>query len=271
MKDKPRTELPADQRELLRAFGQFLRGHGNAAAGAATHLNQGPGAFVLYALFLRVLQLGRTVQELGIVGHSLEAQLIARPMVSAALSMLLIAEADSDARAMLFAQFQRKLRRLRSAALVKHGHLGQKRAEELEAAEVALEEQALAAHAAAGTRPADPLGKSTLTWSGLSDHALAQRFKKPGWYDLFYGPMSDQSHVNAAAIGVEISSILQGDVTIGGRFDSPFLPLLAACETASQASEVIDRYFSLGSSDWRSALDDEMTAAINVHVAGRPR
>ena len=87
MKDKPRAELPADQRELLRAFGQFLRGHGDAAVDAAPYLDQGPGAFVLYVLFLRVLQLGRTVQELCIVGHSLEAQLIARAMVSASLSI----------------------------------------------------------------------------------------------------------------------------------------------------------------------------------------
>lgn len=128
---------------------------------------------------------------------------------------------------------------------------------------MALEEQALAEHAAAGTRPSGPLGKSRLTWSGLSDHALAEQFNKPGWYDLFYGPMSDQSHVKAAAIGVELSSILQGDVTIGGRFDSPFLALLAACETATHASEVIDKYFSLGSSGTRSALDDEMKGAIN--------
>jgi hypothetical protein len=266
MKDKSRASLPEHQRELLVSFGKFLRGHAQAAVAASRQLNRGPAAFLLYALLLRVLQLGRAVQELCIVGHALEAQMIARPMVSAALSMLLVAEADGDARALLFAQFQRKLREQRSAALVKHGHLTQQRADALEAAEAATDDQALAAHAAAGTRPAKPLGSSRLTWSGLSDRALAKRFHKSGWYELFYGPMSDQSHVNAAAIGVEISSILQSDVTIGGRFDSPFLVVVAACETASHACEVIDQYFSIGSAAERAAIDTEMKRAIDEFV-----
>lgn len=225
-----------------------------------------PAAFVLYALFLRLLQLGRAVQELCIVGHALEAQLITRPMVSASLSMILIAEGGSNPRALLFAQFQRKLRRQRSAALVKHDHLSRQRAVELEAMEVALEEQALAAHAAAGTVPARRLGPSEQTWSGLSDHALADRFKLPGWYDLFYGPMSDQSHMNAAAIGDEIASLAQGSITVGGRFGSPFLVVLAACETVSHGAEVIDQFFSVGSSAQRKELDDQMLHAVRVYV-----
>ena len=46
---------------------KFVRGHANAAVEASRHLNDGPAAFVLYALFLRLLQLGRAVQELCMV------------------------------------------------------------------------------------------------------------------------------------------------------------------------------------------------------------
>lgn len=195
--------------------------------------------------------------------------MIGRAMVSATLSMLLIAEDDSDSRALLFAQFQRRLRRQRGRALVKHGHLTQKRAGELEAQQVAEERKALEAQARAGTRPAKRLGDHPHGWSGLTDYAMAGRFQKAGWCDLFYGPMSDQSHVNAAAIAGEISSLLQGDVTIGGRFDSPFLVVLAACETVSQAAEVIDRFFSLGTSEVRNELDEEMKRQIGVLASGR--
>ena len=173
MKDKARAGLPEEQRALLAAFGRFLRGQGDAAVPAAQHLTEGPAAFLLYALFLRALQLGRAVQELCIDGHALEAQMIARPMVSGTLSMLLIAQQDSDARALLFAQFQRKVRRQRAAAGVKHGHSTQQRADEVEATEIAEEQLALAAHAAAGLQPANPLGRSPLSWSGLSDRALS--------------------------------------------------------------------------------------------------
>jgi hypothetical protein len=190
-------------------------------------------------------------------------------MVSATLGIMLIAEQDSDSRALLFASFQGTVRRQRAAALVNHGHLTQKRADELEAEQAAEDAKALAAHAAAGTLPAVRLGKTPTGWSGLSDHALAERFKKPGWYDLFYCPMSDQSHVNAAAIGNEISQLLAGNVTIGGTFDSPFLVVLAACETVSHASEALDSFFSLGSTATRAELDREMMQAIGLFVGGR--
>jgi hypothetical protein len=116
----------------------------------------------------------------------------ARAMVSATLSTQLIAEHDSNSRALLFAQFQRRVRRQRAKALIKQGHLTQQKADELEAEELAQEETALAAQAAAGTRPAERLGDSRHGWSGLTDYAFANRFGKSGWYDLFYGPMSDQ-------------------------------------------------------------------------------
>lgn len=79
--------------------------------------------------------------------------------------------------------------------------------------------------------------------------------------------MSDQSHVNAAAIGAEISSLLRGEITIGGRFDSPFLVVVAASETVSHAAEVVDKFFSIGSSTTRAALDEDMKRSISIFVA----
>lgn len=269
MRKTPRQALPEHQRALLAALGRFLRGHTEATVPASQQLSRGPAAFVLYAMFLHTVQQGRALQELCIVGNAIAARLIARAMVSAVLGLLLIAEQDSDARALLFAEFQGTVRRQRAAALVKYGHLTQQRADELEAEQVAEETKALAAHAAAGTRPAARLGRARTGWSGLSDRALAERFNRLGWYDLLYGPMSDQSHVNAAAIGNEVSELLAGNVTIGGTFDSPFLVVLAACETVSHASEAVDSFFSLGSTASRAGLDREMMEAIGRFAGGR--
>ncbi len=269
MREIPRRELPESQRILLAALGRFLRGHTEATMPASQHLGQGPAAFLLYAMFLHTVQQGRALQELCIVGDAIAARLIARAMVSAALGLMLIAEQDSDARALLFAEFQGTVRRQRAAALVRHGHLTQQRADELETEQVAEEAKALAAHAAVGTRPAPRLGSARTGWSGLSDRALAERFNRLGWYDLFYGPMSDQSHVNAAAIGNEITQLLAGKVTIGGTFESPFLVVLAACETVSHASEALDNFFSLGSTAIRDELDREMIQAIGRFAGAR--
>ncbi len=269
IRDVSRMELPEAQRALLASLGRFLRGHSEATASASQHLDQGPAAFLLYAMFLHIVQLGRSMQELCIEGHAISARLIGRAMVSAALGIMLIAEQDSDSRALLFGSFQGTVRRQRAAALVKHGHLSQKRATELEAEQAGEDTQALAAHAAAGTLPAARLGKAQTGWSGLSDHALAERFKKSGWYDLFYGPMSDQSHVNAAAIDKEISGLLAGNVTIGGNFDNPFLVVIAACETVSHSSEALDQFFSIGSAATRATLDQDMMQAIAIFVRAR--
>jgi hypothetical protein len=188
-------------------------------------------------------------------------------MVSAALGILLIAEQDSDARALLFTSFQGTVRRQRAAALVKHGHLTQARADELEAEQAAEDSKAFSAQAAAGTVPAARLGKRPEGWSGLSDYALAQRFQKSGWYDLFYGPMSDQTHVNAVAIQQEISELVAGNIMLGGTFENPFLVIVAACETVSHASEALDQFFSIASTGTRATLDQDMKRAIATFVA----
>jgi hypothetical protein len=267
MLDVPRQQLPENQRAFLAAFGRFLKGHFEATLPAAERRDDGPAAFLLYAMFIHTIKLGRALQELCTEGHAIEARLIARAMVSATLGILLIAEQDSDSRALLFASFQEKIRKQRAGALVKHGHLSQQRADELEAEQSAEDVKALDAHAAAGTSPAARLGNKP-TWSGLSDYALAQRFHKSGWYDLFYGPMSDHTHVNAAAIEKEFSELLAGNVTIGGTFENPFLVIVAACETVSHASEALDQFFSIGSAATRATLDQEMKRAIAAFVAG---
>jgi hypothetical protein len=268
IKDVARIQLPVNQRTLLVALGKFLRGHTEATLPASEHLGRGPAAFVLYAMSLHLIKLGRVLQDLCSEGHTIEARLIGRAMVSAALGILLIAEQDSDARALLFASFEGTVRRQRAAALVKHGYLTQARADELEAEHAAEDVNAFSVQAAAGTVPAARLGKRPEGWSGLSDYALAQRFQKSSWYDLFYGPMSDQTHVNTVAIQQEISELLAGKIMIGATFGNPFLVVMAACDTVSHASESLDQFFSIGSAIMRAALDDEMKRAVAAFVAG---
>src|ERR1700730_18082813 len=110
MRETPRRDLPEHQRALLAALGKFLRGHTEATMTASQQISRGPAAFLLYAMFLHTVQLGRALQEMCIVGNAIAARLIARAMVSAVLGILLIAEQDSDARALLFAEFQRTVR-----------------------------------------------------------------------------------------------------------------------------------------------------------------
>lgn len=83
MREISRQQLPEHQRALLAALGTFLRGHTEGTMPASQHLGAGPAALLLYAMFLHIVQLGRALQELCIVGNAIAARLIARAMVSA--------------------------------------------------------------------------------------------------------------------------------------------------------------------------------------------
>jgi hypothetical protein len=264
-----RLALPDDQRELLAAFGRFLRAMTELITPAGGRVSNGPAPFLLYAMWLRQIQLGRAVQELCIDGFAQEAQMLARAIVGAALDIMLICEQDPDPRALLYASFQKKVRRERSKALIRHGHLSKETATELEHREQEVDKKALAAHAATGMRPSARLGKVRTTWSGLSTASLARRFKRRGWYDLFYSPFSDTAHVNAAAIDKEVAAIARGDVYLGGRFEEPWLVVLAASEAISGAAEQLDTIHSLAARGARDQVDAAMRGALESYLRSR--
>lgn len=236
---------------------------------AGGRVNDGPAAFLLYAMWLREIQLGRAAQELCIDGFAQEAQMPARAMIGCALDVMLICEKDSDRWALLYALFQKKVRRERSKALVRYGHLAKERAAKLEERDQEIDQRSLVAHAAAGTRPAARLGKVRNTWSGLSAREAARRFNRMGWYDLFYSPFSDTAHVNVAAIDKEVAAMVRGDVYLGGRFDDPWLVVMAAAEAVSGAAETIATFHQFDSATARAAADHEMERALGEYAGHR--
>src|SRR5687767_14541629 len=61
-----------------------------------------PGVAIPYVLFAKLIQLGRSVHFLIASGYTEEAEPLGRAMVSAALSVVGIADKDADARALRF-------------------------------------------------------------------------------------------------------------------------------------------------------------------------
>lgn len=68
MREVGRATLPEDRRELLAVYGRFLRSMTDLIAPAGGRVKQGPAALLLYAMWLRLVQLGRAVQEVCIDG-----------------------------------------------------------------------------------------------------------------------------------------------------------------------------------------------------------
>jgi hypothetical protein len=265
MKVVPRADLPGEQRDLLAALGQYLQAIATLLPGVSAHVKDGPAATLLYVLFVRTLQLGRALQDLCIAGYADESRLIGRAMVSAGLTALLIADQDSDSRALLYALEQRKTRRERGTALVRHALMAQSVFEEDDAKQTKLEDETLARHEAAGTRVAAKLGHRP-TWSGLSDRQVAGRLNKLHWYDLLYGPASDVTHVSIASMEAELDALSSGNVYIGPRFTTPFMAVFNAGQVVSGVSRCLSGYFGLDAKELIDGADANLKTAIDSFV-----
>jgi hypothetical protein len=265
MKVVPRADLPDEQRGLLAALGQYLHAIATLLPRVSDHVKDGPAATVLYVLFVRTLQLGRALQDLCVAGYADESRLLGRAMVSAGLTALLVAEKDSDSRALLYAFEQREIRRKRGAALVRYGFMNQSFFEEDDARQTALEDATLAKHGAAGTHVAAKLGDRP-TWSGLTDRKVAEQLHKLHWYDLLYGPASDITHVSIVSMETELDALSSGKIDIGPRFSSPFIAVFNAGQVVSGVSRRMSEYFGLDAKDLIDGADASLKSAIDAFV-----
>ena len=265
MKVVPRADLPGEQRDLLAALGQYLHAIATLLPRVSEHVKEGPAATVLYALFVRTLQLGRALQDLCIAGYGDESRLIGRAMVSAGLTSLLIAERDCDSKALLYAFQQRETRRKRGAALVRYGFMDRSALEEDDAKQTRLEDETLAKHEAAGTRVAAKLGDRP-TWSGLTDRQVAEQLNKLHWYDLLYGPASDITHVSIVSMETELDALSSGNIHVGPRFTTPFIAVFNAGQVVSGVSRRLSEYFKLDAKELIDGADANLKLAIDAFV-----
>lgn len=265
MKVVPRADLPGEQRDLLAALGQYLHAIATLLPRVSEHVKEGPAATVLYALFVRTLQLGRALQDLCIAGYGDESRLIGRAMVSAGLTSLLIAEKDCDSRALLYAFQQRETRRKRGAALVRYRFMDQSALEEDDAKQTGLEDETLAKHEKAGTRVAAKLGDRP-TWSGLTDRQVAEQLNKLHWYDLLYGPASDITHVSIVSMETELDALSSGNIHIGPHFTTPFIAVFNAGQVVSGVSRRLSEYFKLDAKELIDGADANLKSAIDAFV-----
>ena len=261
----PRAELPPEQRDLLAALGQYLQAVATLLPRVSERVKEGLAATLLYLLFVRILQLGRALQDLCIAGYADESRVLGRAMVSGGLTALLIAEKDSDSRALLYAFQQRETRRKRGKALVRHRVMEQSVFEEDDERQTKLEDEVLARYEEAGTAVAAKLGERP-TWSGLTDRQVAEQFGKLHWYDLLYGPASDITHVAIVSMETEFDALTSGHVHIGPRFISPFIAVFNAGQVVSGVSRCLSDYFGLDAKELIDGADRNLASAIDTFV-----
>src|SRR5207244_1072341 len=127
-------------------------------------------------------------------GYTEEAEPLGRAMVSAALSLVGIADKDPDARALRFMDQAREIRGHLIKGYIEEGYA---KADEIEPRDVEWrkqEEDLLAQYAKKGIVPTKIDDENKFTWHGLSDYKLAKIMNASRWYNLYYRNFSDEEH-----------------------------------------------------------------------------
>lgn len=269
--------LPSAQRALLEAHEQFLRD----AIKWMNCLDHRPtvtvAETVMLPLAVRVLQLGRALQAQCQVGYAGEAAPIARSMLSGAITLVCIADADPDARAVAYLQHEESVRKKRIADLVKQSEEARASGqvpyfEDEELREIIAEDAELtktnagkfAAFAAQGILP-KKLGSRKDTWHGLDDRTLFEAMGAADWYLSYYRLFSDEGHVTANSLYREFSQRLAGRIDIGPRYEDPVVVIGASGKAIPETLSQINRSFGVGSRADVLALKQRLDEAIGAY------
>ncbi len=267
---------------MLTAADTLLRESDRLLADA--RIQPGPlHVLVPYALWVRLMQLARTVNFLAVSGYAEEAKPLARAMLSTAIAIKLLTVDDlrhkavkegvtidfaqeSDRRALSYLSHHTVIRRKQNQGYLKRGWVDKQKVDEIDKEVDALDAATLAEYAKNGITPSAKLGNRPDSWHGLSDEAAADLVGMGGWYDIYYRPFSEESHGSEPAIRGELDRLLrEGRAALGPQFDDPYPVLRALVDAVGAAMLSLDRHFGLGSeADIRKAAQP-LVDALAAH------
>lgn len=230
-----------------------------------------PGVVIPYVLFAKLIQLGRAVHMLVATGYSEEAEPAARAMVSAALNLVGIADADPDARALRFIEQHRELRAKLIEGYITEDYISVEDAASRDKAWREAEDAIFEHFAGKGIRPAKIDDVNRFTWHGLSDKALAEKMNASRWYNLYYRNFSDEAHANVASIASAVRLLNQEQkVHVGPTFTDPWMVMFASGDTIGECLGQLDTLYGLDRRAEAVGICDRFAAALKTHRAAMP-
>lgn len=219
-----RTETP--EAKLLGAHAQLLD-EARAFVRDQQMKPDTPGERIAGALAGRVIQLGYTVQHLSERSAVVEAEALARSMLSAAVSLLFLCDFDTERRAYLFTDHARALEERVRRSITQDqkgqgGRKGQKRSDKAPGERDTAWRDFFAEFKDVrkgkfGTSP---------TWHGLTDQTVFELMGWGMWYDM-YALFSESVHVGFQSLHHLLDDLVAPDLmpASGGN---PYLSLFAS-------------------------------------------
>lgn len=229
------------------------------------------GAWLPYALFVHLLQLGRAVQTLVAAGFPDEALPLTRGMISAMMNLLFIVMSENpngwalrywlQLGEMELRFLERELKRMRFDEATVRRLMDEAHAN-VAGAKAQAEKEGLVLPEKIATPGRQP---RTDTWTGLSDRALAERVGQVDAYETEYDYASAITHVQAVALKPTANALIEGRPIGTGPYFGPPLPAIGTSYNASSAALLgIAKHFNLH--DRMPAVDSvtkEMRDAID--------
>jgi hypothetical protein len=267
---------PPEQDKLIRASASFTKAVYEISHPAGPIARISTAENIIYAIFLRLLQMSRSIQSACAEGYAHEQQGLVRSMVSAASDLIYIAgQPNPPSWAMLYAAYSIERRKKIGKGYLKVGIMNQEMFDLWDKDQDQKEQKAFADAKGEGIVPAEKhktkKGYSAPTWSGFSDADLIGIAGRK-WYASYYVPFSDFAHANVMTMEGELAQLKAGAVEIGPRFPARILDYVVTgmADTTSAGIETIDRHFHIGKAEKIAAHEKAMRAAIGEFGATLP-
>lgn len=224
---------------------------------------ESPGDAIVWGLALRVLQLAHALQSLLESGYASVAAATARAILSGAVSLVAICDADKDGRAHAFAK-SAEMSTARASGIA--DALGLQGSERTTFLEQAATKVATSAFVRAGIEPRRVADRRDDTWHGTTDRDLFEKMGMGSWYELFYRTLSDESHVNARAIGNELRELMAGDIGFGSKYAPSWEVLLPTGKCVVEVLGQLDVVFGWNRQEEVRALGQPFETALNDYA-----
>jgi hypothetical protein len=246
------SECPPEQRKLLIAAGLLTETLANLLYPAAPVARQATLENVLYVIWLRLLEMARSIQNSCFWGYAHEQQGMVRSMVSAAADLLFIDSQEEPTRwAMLYAMFSIERRKKIGKGFVEAGILSQEQFDKWDMESDVKERAVIEEAANKGITPAEKYNRHAKrppqTWSGLTDADVINKAGR-NWYPTYYISFSDFAHASVMTAEAEMKMLSEGQISIGPRYPDRILIHVTngMCDTLSASAEAVNAHFKLG-------------------------
>lgn len=252
-----------DQR-LVRAHDDMLKAAASMLEGVPVNVDGKPGQVTVFATVARVIQIGCAVQDLMERGYGEEAAPLARSMLSGAMTVVALVDADTDGRALAYQMHAEKYENTLIDRAEKYEIFDREQAARERRKTADRFRDGREMFARNGVTPAR-LGDSDRCWHGLnSDKAL---FEKMGWshiYELDYAWLSDEVHFNIGAIGRELSELFDQNLSFGPKGQVDDKVLKASADAVLESLVQLSNLLQLGKREEIMAIETRFNAALHV-------